>query len=372
MHGDLTAPVVVMIPSLGTKKEMWQSQIELLKPYCLVIAVDHLGHSFVGDEIIGGEYSVRREADAVVEILDELEIKSASIVGLSLGGMVALQIAISHPSRVEKLLVVASAPKLGNGNDWSNRAAIVRRDGTRALTSTLPERWFSPKTREERRIVVDAAISMVESISDEGYARCAEMIGGCDLTSDIERIKAPTLIVGGGLDQVAPPEVLFELSTKIAGAHLVIVGGANHIVNLDAPEQFNSELSNFILGSAFERGDRKRRQVLGDSYVNASNSRINDLNRGFFRYVTEGPWGDFWTRGVLDSKTRSIVTLSCLLASHLLEEFEIHLRGGINNGLTEDEIGEIMMQAIPYIGVPRVLSAMKVVAKVLSEDRSTW
>ena len=372
IHGDISAPAVVMIPSLGARKEMWQSQVDLLKPYCLLITVDHLGHSFYGDEIADGQYSIDREAKAVVEVLDELEIERASIVGISLGGMVAQQIAISNPSRVEKLVVVASAPKLGTSQDWTARAEIVRMQGTDSLIETLPNRWFSPATITERPQVVEVAAEMVKSISDEGYARCAEMIGACDLTEDVNKIKAPTLVIGGSLDKVAPPEALFNLSSKISSSHLVIIGGANHILNLDAPEPFNVELANFILGSDFERGDKKRRLVLGDSYVNASNERINDFNRGFFRYVTEGPWGNFWTRGILDAKTRSIVTLSCLLASHLLEEFEIHLRGGINNGLTEDEISEIMMQAIPCIGVPRVLSAMKVVAKVLSEDRSKW
>lgn len=372
IHGDISSPPVVLIPSLGTRKEMWRGQIDLLKPYCLVICVDHLGHSFVGDGIIGGDYSIRREADAIIEVLDELEIERASIVGLSLGGMVALQMAVSHPTRVDKLLVAASAPKLGSSADWQSRAELVRREGTKALTATLPDRWFSNKTKAENPTVVEFATSMVESISDEGYARCAEMIGACDLTGEVGTIVAPTLIIGGSLDQVAPPTSLFELSSRIPSANLVIIGGANHIVNLDAPESFNFELSNFILGSSYERGDAMRRHVLGDTYVNASNERINDFNRGFFRYVTEGPWGNFWTRGVLDAKTRSIVTLSCLLASHLLEEFELHLRGGINNGLSEDEIGEIMMHAIPYIGVPRVLSAMKVVAKVRAEDRTTW
>ncbi len=372
MHGDIGSPAVVMIPSLGTRQEMWRDQIDLLKAYCLVITVDHLGHSFFGSDIAAGDYTIEREASAVIEVLDELEIEKASVVGISLGGMVALQLAISHPQRIDKLVVVASAPKLGNSEDWQSRAQLVRSEGTKALVKGLSERWFSPSTIATRPNVVAAATTMVESISDEGYARCAEMIGACDLSNELHRITAPTLIIGGSLDKVAPPESLFNLSGKIAGSHLVVIGGANHILNLDAPESFNAELSNFILGSNFERGDQKRRAVLGDSYVDASNTRINDFNRSFFRHVTEVPWGNFWTRGVLDAKTRSIVTLSCLLASNLLEEFEIHLRGGINNGLTEDELSEIMMQAIPYIGVPRVLSAMKVVAKVLSEDRSTW
>ncbi|MDA8025522.1 MAG: alpha/beta fold hydrolase [Actinomycetota bacterium] len=372
MQGDIGSPAVVMIPSLGTRQEMWRDQIDLLKAYCLVITVDHLGHSFFGSDIAAGDYTIEREASAVIEVLDELEIEKASVVGISLGGMVALQLAISHPQRIDKLVVVASAPKLGNSEDWQSRAQLVRSEGTKALVKALSERWFSPSTIATRPNVVAAATTMVESISDEGYARCAEMIGACDLSNELHRITAPTLIIGGSLDKVAPPESLFNLSGKIAGSHLVVIGGANHILNLDAPESFNAELSNFILGSNFERGDQKRRAVLGDSYVDASNTRINDFNRSFFRYVTEVPWGNFWTRGVLDAKTRSIVTLSCLLASNLLEEFEIHLRGGINNGLTEDELSEIMMQANPYIGVPRVLSAMKVVAKVLSEDRSTW
>ena len=359
-------------PRAAKVQEMWRDQIDLLKAYCLVITVDHLGHSFFGSDIAVGDYSIERESSAVIEVLDELEIDKASVVGLSLGGMVALHLAISYPQRIEKLVVVASAPKLGRREDWKSRAQLVRNEGTRALVNGLSERWFSPSTIASRPNVVAAAEAMVESISDEGYARCAEMIGACDLSNELYKITSPTLIIGGSLDKVAPPETLFDLSSKIEGSHLVVVGGANHILNLDAPESFNAELSNFILGSNFERGDRKRRAVLGDSYVDASNARINDFNRSFFRYVTEVPWGNFWTRGVLDAKTRSIVTLSLLLASHLLEEFEIHLRGGINNGLSADELSEIMMQAIPYIGVPRVLSAMKVVARVLSEDRSKW
>jgi 4-carboxymuconolactone decarboxylase len=114
-------------------------------------------------------------------------------------------------------------------------------------------------------------------------------------------------------------------------------------------------------------GMKTRRAVLGDAYVDAAVSRTTDLNRDFQEYITKSAWNDVWNRPGLDRRTRSVVVLSTCIAMHHWGEFRIHLRGAINNGLSKDEIKEIMIQSGVYASVPSANHAFREAAEVFKE-----
>ena len=117
----------------------------------------------------------------------------------------------------------------------------------------------------------------------------------------------------------------------------------------------------------YDEGMAVRREVLGDSYVEQAAARTTDFTRDFQRIVTEFAWGTIWTRPGLDRRSRSIVTLTALVARGQHDELALHLRGALNNGLTADEIKEVLIQTAVYCGVPAANAAFRVAQRVLSE-----
>ncbi len=118
----------------------------------------------------------------------------------------------------------------------------------------------------------------------------------------------------------------------------------------------------------FEKGLKVRREVLGDSYVQRSLDQADDFTADFQKLVTEWCWGDVWNRPGLDRRTRSIVNLAMLTALNRPHEIRMHVRGALNNGLSRDEIKEILLQTAVYCGVPAALDAFRVAGEVLREE----
>ena len=115
----------------------------------------------------------------------------------------------------------------------------------------------------------------------------------------------------------------------------------------------------------FQRGLALRRQVLGTEYVDKSLASANDFMMAFQKITTEWCWGYAWGRDTLDLKTRSLLNLAMLTALNRPAEIRLHVRGAINNGVTVDEIREVLLHATVYCGIPAGLDAFKAANEVL-------
>jgi 4-carboxymuconolactone decarboxylase len=119
--------------------------------------------------------------------------------------------------------------------------------------------------------------------------------------------------------------------------------------------------------SAYDRGMKVRREVLGDEHVDRAIGRTTEFTADFQDFITRYAWGEIWARPGLDRRTRSCITLTALVALGRLDELELHVRAAIRNGLTPEEIGEVFLQSAVYCGVPAANSAYAVARRVLSE-----
>ncbi len=117
----------------------------------------------------------------------------------------------------------------------------------------------------------------------------------------------------------------------------------------------------------FAKGLGVRREVLGKDYVDNSLAKADDFMRAFQKITTEYCWGEIWTRPGLPRKTRSMLNLAMLTALNRPNELRLHLRGALTNGVTREEIKEILLQACIYCGIPAGLDAFKVAAEVFKE-----
>ena len=117
----------------------------------------------------------------------------------------------------------------------------------------------------------------------------------------------------------------------------------------------------------YEAGMKVRREVLGDEHVDRAAERTTDFDRPFQHHITESVWGSVWTRPGLDRRTRSVITLTALVALRCHEELPMHVRGAIRNGLSRAEISEILLHTSVYAGVPAANSAFAIARRVLDE-----
>jgi 4-carboxymuconolactone decarboxylase len=117
----------------------------------------------------------------------------------------------------------------------------------------------------------------------------------------------------------------------------------------------------------YDEGMAVRREVLGDSYVEQASAKTTEFTRDFQQIVTEFAWGTVWARPGLDRRSRSMITLTALIARGHHDELALHLRGALRNGLTREEIKEVLLQAAVYCGVPAANAAFRVAQRVLDE-----
>ena len=118
-----------------------------------------------------------------------------------------------------------------------------------------------------------------------------------------------------------------------------------------------------------DEGMRIRREVLGDEHVDAAIERTTEFTADFQDLITRYAWGEIWARPGLDRKTRSCVTITALVALGRFDELALHLRGALRNGLTPEEIKEVLLQCAVYCGVPAANSAFVVAQRVLEDDQ---
>jgi 4-carboxymuconolactone decarboxylase len=119
--------------------------------------------------------------------------------------------------------------------------------------------------------------------------------------------------------------------------------------------------------SEYERGMKVRREVLGDEHVDRAEQRKSEFTEDYQDLITRYAWGEIWTRPGLDRRTRSAMTLTALIALGRFEELRMHVRAALRNGLSEDEIKEVLLQSAIYCGLPAANTAFAVAQEVLEE-----
>ena len=118
------------------------------------------------------------------------------------------------------------------------------------------------------------------------------------------------------------------------------------------------------------RGERVRREVLGDEHVDAANARTTPFSRPFQEYLTGAAWADVWARPGLDRRTRSAITLALLTCLRAENEIPMHVRAALRHGLTREEIAEVLLHAAVYAGLPAANAAFSLADEVLREQDS--
>jgi 3-oxoadipate enol-lactonase len=244
VEGPPGAPVVLMHNSLGSSLAMWDAQAPALAQHYRVLRYDGRGHG--RSPAPPGPYTIADLAGDAVALLDRLDVERAHMVGLSLGGMVAMHIAATTPDRVDRMVLCCTSAHLPPARNWHDRAAAVRAGGIAAIAESVVARWVTPGFAAASPDVVRDLRAMLEATSDEGYASSAEAIATMDLRTHLRHIQAPTLVVAGSDDPAAPADHARAIAAEVPHARFVIVEPAAHLAAVEQPAAVTQHVLNHL------------------------------------------------------------------------------------------------------------------------------
>jgi 3-oxoadipate enol-lactonase len=248
--GRPEAPPLLLSHPLGADLRIWQPLITPLARSFRVITYDQRGHG--ASPSPAGPYSIDQLGSDALALLDRLGLERVNVAGVSLGGMVGLWLAVHAPERLDRLVVCSASAWLGDPAAWTDRASIVRQNGTVAIADGTVHRWVGPRFAEQHPDLIDRLIARFVGTTDEGYAACCEALGDLDLRADLSRILTPTLVLAGRDDAAIPLAHAEYLADNIPTADLAIIEDAGHFAPLEQGRAFLDHLGTHLNRTMFE------------------------------------------------------------------------------------------------------------------------
>ncbi|MFJ5033936.1 4-carboxymuconolactone decarboxylase [Streptomyces sp. NPDC088560] len=410
--GPEDAPVLILGPSLGTTWHMWDRQVPELTKQWRVFRFDLPGHGGAPAHPAG---SVAELTGRLLATLDAAGVQRFGYAGCALGGAIGLELALRHPERLASLALVAASPRFGTADEFRQRGVIVRTNGLDPIARTSPDRWFTGSFAAAQPAITEWAVQMVRTTDPGCYIAACEALAAFDVRAELGGAGAPTLVLVGSDDGVTGPAEARTLVAGIRDARLAVVPGASHLVPVEQPAALTDLLVHHFStawqqpydtgqtalpslaalpvpvapppvvpvaeiapapvpaalpapADRYETGLKIRREVLGDAHVDRALATADAFSGDFQDFLTRVTWGEVWDRPGLDRRTRSCITLTALVAGGHLEDLASHTRAALRNGLTPDEIKEVLLHTAVYCGVPAAHRAFRVAQGVIAEE----
>lgn len=231
--------------SLGANLSMWQPQAAVLAERYRVVRYDQRGHG--ASEVVAGAFPFTRFVDDALALLDALGLAKVHFVGLSMGGMTALGLALAAPERLLSITAANCVARVAPATHpmWDERARTATEQGLAALVPGTLERWFTAPTRAARGAELAWVGDMIAATPVAGYVAACGALKTLDYLDQLARITVPTLFIAGTQDAGAPLEAMRDMQARVPGARLVELEAA-HVSNLEQPEAFTAALSDFL------------------------------------------------------------------------------------------------------------------------------
>jgi len=248
-------PTLVLIHALGVDRRMWRRQVPVFAESHQVVAYDVRGHG--GSDKPSGPYSLETLADDLHGLLDALGIERASLLGLSMGGMIAQTFALAHPERVDRLILADTTSEYPpeRRRQFAERARLVETSGVDLIVPATLERWFTPEFRADEEDTVEEIRKIVLAADPIGYAGACHAVSRVDLTDRLGEIQCPTLVLVGEHDPGTPVAAAARIQAAIPGARLEVIQGASHLSNIARPDVFEKIVLAFLREGKFPLDD---------------------------------------------------------------------------------------------------------------------
>lgn len=235
LGGAADAPPVAFVNSLGTDLRIWDGVAARLEKRFRVLRHDSRGHGL--SDAPPGPYRIADLAGDLLGLMDALGLNRIGLVGLSVGGLVAQEIAVQHPDRLAALVLIDTAARIGTVEGWNERIAKVEAGGLAAIGEAVVAGWFGAAFARAHPDEVAGCRQMLERMPASGYVATCAALRDTDLTGEVTRIRAPTLALAGTEDRTTTPAIVRATADRIPGARFEAIEGAGHLPCLDRPEQ---------------------------------------------------------------------------------------------------------------------------------------
>jgi 3-oxoadipate enol-lactonase len=231
---------VVLVHSLAMDRTFWNAVTPALAEATAVLVYDCRGHG--QSDKPNGAYRVEQFADDLADLLDHVGWRAAVVAGASMGGCITLAFAAAYPARAAGLGLFDTTASYNAPDKWEERAATAEANGLEAMLEFQTTRWFTDGFRASRKDVLDAAVAVFLANPARCYAQTCRMLGACNVTAALARLKMPTRIVVGEEDYATPVAMSQTLHRGIAGSTLTVIPNARHLTPLECPERIVAEL----------------------------------------------------------------------------------------------------------------------------------
>ena len=235
---------LVFVNALGTDLRIWDDVVADYAGAFRTLRYDLRGQGL--SDAPPAPYSIDDHVADLAALLDAQEVRGAIVVGMSVGGMIALALAAARPDLVRLLVLCDTAHKIGTPELWSARIEAVRANGLASIADAVLERWLSASFRQGHAVDLAGYRNMLTRNSPEGYIGTCATLRDTDLTATAPQVAQPTLCLVGEMDGATPPALVQSLSELIPNAAFETIPNAGHLPCVEQPKSLALRIESFV------------------------------------------------------------------------------------------------------------------------------
>lgn len=247
IDGKQGAPSVTFVTGIANDVAMWDGQIAPLAQDFHILRYDLRGHG--QSEATAGDYSFPMLMGDLLGLWDALNIERSSLVGLGLGGALAIGMGVHHSDRLDRLVPCCCRAVMTPdfAAMWPKFVETVKKNGMEGMVEPTVQRWFTDDFKSAHPDVLDGIRHMIRATNPVGYYGCIAAFLTLDFSGGLDRIAVPTCFVSGADDHLGgPPDIMAGLAAAVPGAEHISVPRAAHIANIQNAKDFNAILGEFL------------------------------------------------------------------------------------------------------------------------------
>ena len=247
--GPINAPPVVFANSLGTDLRIWDDVVLELGTGLRILRYDLRGHGL--SDAPAAPYALDDHVSDLAALMDDRGIKGALVVGLSVGGMIAMALANRRADLTRALVLSDTAHKIGSREMWDARIASIRESGIAFIAEAVLERWFAVEFRARRPADLAGYRNMLTRSPVEGYVGTCATVRDADLTEIAGKLAVPALCLAGAEDGATPPDLVQSLATLLPNGRFDVIPRAGHLPCVEQPELMARHILTFAKETIF-------------------------------------------------------------------------------------------------------------------------
>jgi len=235
---------LVFVNALGTDLRIWDDVAQHFINRYPVVRYDKRGHGL--SDSPPAPYSIHDFSTDLLSLLEHLDLSEVILLGISVGGMIALDFAASWPGLVHSMVLCDTASVIGTADLWNDRIAKLREKGMQSMAEAILARWFSPTFKERSPAAYQGYYNMLTRMPVEGYTGTCEAIRDADLTEATRTIETRALILCGTEDVSTPPDLVRGLVKIMPNAEFQEIPGAGHSTCIEQPDAVAKRIERFL------------------------------------------------------------------------------------------------------------------------------